>query len=512
MDISLTRTVIAKSYKVLATVNIDEDRPDIQNILMQVQKGLKLPPRLISFLTASGLYHNDEITPLGEQALVTGSFPSKERGIYEVWYIEDDYFGKMPVAMQRIEESSTQHGKNNRSRPFHNWSQVEKPQPSLKLNITEARVFLINENKSRDISDLKIEVMNRGDRSKSVQTTLKLEAPSNKANSQWSIIGKIPVDNRGVQKSIDFEFAISEQVTNQLITELCEHLEFTWNEKGNRAAIGKLEKIKYLLDFNIRSLSINDVDTMFGNFKQGSIKNLAIMPKDMKIALDWQEQWLHQLYKIEHVSCKSMEYQQRVWLSHTALKKFELPILLDQELLSKLDGERRNNEVYWHATASHYLVPQLTKQTLPSITFTDNQVISVGELLRQLTLNHEIQSFIYSDRHYKSKLHKNNLQAIAQQAEPNSGFVFTTDPNVSVPAGWDKELISNNRNNHDRYYIFISNMEVFSWKCSTSLDFADLTTQNSFTKGNCTFTRMREGELPQYLQDCLYKMNEEVAA
>ncbi|WP_413693095.1 hypothetical protein [Psychromonas sp. KJ10-2] len=314
------------------------------------------------------------------------------------------------------------------------------------------------------------------------------------------------------KKAKEFEIKIPQELSAKLIEDLCEHSNMTWNKKHCRAEIDNIEPCKYLQDFNIRSLPVHDVNTIFGNFKQGIMRNLPIMPKFKIIASEWQEQWLNKLFIDDHVSPESMEYLQRAWLKHSAINHFDLPLLLGQELLRKLDGEKRINEVYWHAAASNYLMPKLTKMTLPSITFTDKQAISTEELLRALTLNSEINSIIYSDRHYKSKLHANNLCAIHNQCNPNVGVVFTTDPDVNVPTGWEKELVKNSRDNHDRYYIFIANTEIFTWKCSTSLDFANLSKEQSFTKGNCTFTRLRESELPLYLQDCLRKINEEVAA
>ncbi|WP_413693094.1 hypothetical protein [Psychromonas sp. KJ10-2] len=201
IEISLTRTVKAISYKVLANLFISEERSDIKNILKQLQKGLKLPPRLMTFLTASGLYKNDEITQLGFDVIKTGTLLSKERGIYEIWYIDDNYFGKMPVAIQRIEESQSHNGKNNRSKQLHNWSQVEKPQPSLRLNTDQATVYLINEAKLRKVSKLAIEVIDRGSASKSTQIKIKLDAPLDKANCHWSINGQITINTRDVQKS-----------------------------------------------------------------------------------------------------------------------------------------------------------------------------------------------------------------------------------------------------------------------------------------------------------------------
>lgn len=517
MDIVLTRLVTAKCYKVLAQMSIYEERPDIKTILEQAKQGLNLPPRLEIFLSVSGLFKSSQITALGEALLKTGTFPSKERGIYEIWYLDDAYLGKVPIVLQRIEEKPSQHGvKYNRCGFLHNWSHSEKPHAGLKLDTDKANVFLVNESKLRVINNLDIEVIEQGMRSKSMQVEVKLSTRLDSfkqvLTGQWELTGKIAVNNQGAQNNQEFGINIPEQVTTQLLNELGENLNFFWNQKDNRACFSDLANTKCLLDFNIRSLEISHVDTELGAFSQGSIKNLPIMPKNMETALDWQKKWLKLIYLNCHVSPDSMIYQQRVWLEHIALRCCQLPLLTGMELLKQLDGEERNHEVYWHAATCHYLIPQLTKMTLPSITFTDKQQINVNELLRQLTLNSEIEHIIYSDRHYKSKLHASNLKAISKESSVKSGVVFTTDDSINIPDGWQKKVFKNTRENHDRYYIFITVSENFIWKCSTSLDFAELTKQTAFIKGNCTFTRLRESELPEYLQSCLNNITEEVAA
>ena len=508
--ITLIRTVKARSYKALATMFISEERTDIKKILEQVQNGLELSPRLINFLTVSKLYANNEITKLGHNVLKTGFLLSKERGIYEIWYINDTYFGKKPVAIQRVIEPSS-HQNKSRGSQLHNWSQAEKPQKSEGLDVEKASIYLINEKKLCDVTNFLIEVVDSGSVSKSTEINIKLDTPLDNANSEWLLSGKIATNNKGTQSNNEFEIKIVQTISNQLLEAVCDHLEFTWNSKYNRASISTLESSKYLLDFNIRQLKLRTVRTQFGEFKQGTIKNLPIMPKDNITALKWQDEWLYELYKDKHISPDNMKYQQQAWLKHDAIKHFNLPLFIGGDAINKLNGEKRNNEVYWHATTSHYLIPKFTKITLPSFTLTNKEAINVNDLLRRLTLNNKIDSIIYSDRHYKSKLHVKNLQAIENHCKPIVGVVFTTDSNVKVPNAWDKELVTNNRENHDRYYIFVSSEdEVFSWKCSTSLDFADLSKKQGFTNGNCTFTRLRKTELPVYLQESLSKINKEV--
>jgi len=514
--ISLTRTVKARSYKVLATMFISEERADIKKILEQLQKGLKLPPRLDTFLTASKLYANNEITKLGQRVLNTGSLLLKERGVYEIWYIDDSYFGKKPIAIQRVEEPSSNHNKKNRGNQLQNWPQAERPQTKQGLDIANATVYLVNEKKLCDLKDLLIEVVDNGSASKSTEINIKLEVPLDNPDSEWLLSGKIASNNKGTQSNNEFEINIVQTISHQLLEEVCEHLDFTWNNKYNRASISNFDSsfdsTKYLLDFNIKELDLRSVRSQFGEFKQGTIKNLPIMPKHSNIALRWQSEWLYELYKNKHISPESMNYQQQAWLKHDAIKAFNLPLLKGNDVINKLNDEKRNNEVYWHATTSHYLIPKSTKMTLPSFTLTNKEAINVSDLLRRLTLSSKIDSIIYSDRHYKSNLHVRNLQTIKNHCEDPVGIVFTTDSKVKVPIGWNKELVKSNSENHDRYYIFVSSEdEVYSWKCSTSLDFVDLSQKESFTKGNYTFTRLREAELPVYLQESLNEISKEVS-
>lgn len=112
MQITLQRQVKAVCYQVLATVNVEQERPDLQRILKQVEGDLdRLPPRLIDYLEKETLIKNNSLTKLGGKVIDSGKHSATERGIYQIWYLQEDaYLMQEPLLMQRVVESNTRKG------------------------------------------------------------------------------------------------------------------------------------------------------------------------------------------------------------------------------------------------------------------------------------------------------------------------------------------------------------------------------------------------------------------
>ena len=102
LALTLARTVQLKRYPVIAKVMFLRERPDLVSLLKGVQnKPADMPPRLTAYLKREALWDESGITDKGQQVIDSGLFEAKERGLYHIWYTDNDpLLGTRPVMMQ----------------------------------------------------------------------------------------------------------------------------------------------------------------------------------------------------------------------------------------------------------------------------------------------------------------------------------------------------------------------------------------------------------------------------
>ena len=508
MQITLQRQVKAVCYQVLATVNVEQERPDLQRILKQVEGDLdRLPPRLIDYLEKETLIKNNSLTKLGGKVIDSGKYSATERGIYQIWYLQEDaYLMQEPLLMQRVVESNTRKGGYQQRNKFYEWAETEKIVRESKFNCDFETVFLNDGAKVQEnnISNLHVEVLNTGIKNKQQNLTLTLNYSLEKGKYQveFKVTGQLPTRFNEREHFVEINNKYSDQHDDTFMQSILDALDMQWEDSSLRALCTTPKSHDALSTFIMSKHRLSSIDTCFGYFDSGEIKLLPIKPKDVTTAKEWQIQALNKLFKLDYLSVPQANYSQQIWLAHPAVKHYKLPLLQGPELLNQLD--RQQNPIsYWHASAANFLIPMNTKTPLPSITFKKNQELSISDLLRSLVLSEPIKHIIYSDRHYKSSKHDRNMREIVRISGAKSGAIYSCEPNAKIPEGWTLEVMQSKKDNHDRYWVIETINRSIIWKVTTSLDFIDFTYKTPKIESPTTFIQLEESDLPDYLQQAL---------
>jgi hypothetical protein len=508
MQIILTRHVTATCYRALANVDIKQTRPDIQKALELVETDYdSLPDRLINYLEKESLLREQQLTELGRKTCKSGLLASRESGIYDLWYLDqDDFLKSKPLLLQRVAEP-VKNGYQQR-KSFYSWPEAKKIAVTDARHSANAKILLAEDDgtcKQKSIKNLKLKVVNNGiTRQKArLKLTLSLIFNSNgDCVTNFKLGGVLPVKFGNQEKAIevneDYPIAFNEEVLHNI----AEFMNKQWNVEQHRMYSDLPKDKKALFSFIATESKLANIDTCYGKFTTGNIKYMPLMPKDTHIAKQWQENWLNELYRENYLSEKQAQYNQQTWLANPALKDYKLGIKTGKPLLFLLDRQQ-NPSSYWHATATHYLIPKETKSPLPSITFKDKDTLNVSDLLRYLALSEPVKHIIYSDRHYKSSTNIENMAYIARLSGAKFGKIYTTSPEVKVPENWQKQVMRSDKNNHDRYWIITTTQQQYIWKSSTSLGFVNFSNEQPKVVGNITFTQLEYKDLPDYLQQDL---------
>ncbi|PVZ68912.1 hypothetical protein [Pelagibaculum spongiae] len=507
MRIKLKRQVTAICYQAVASVDVEQERLDVQKALEQVKSDFKrLPLRLVSYLEKEHLIENQQLTAEGEETYQTGRLASRERGIYRIWYLDnDEALGTRPLMLQR--EAEPVKGSYQQRSNFYHWPETERVSSDDSRHTESDEIFVIAGDKEykKNIKNLNIEVINSGERTKKVTLDLEFEVSLRKDRTYtagFKLGGDLPLFINNKQRSV----AISEEYAVDLhcdfMNEVSSYLETEWDEQHQRMLSGAPDNKRSLSSFTHPKLKLEEIDTPYGGFDSGEVWQLPLMPEDRHEAEEWQKKWLNELYREDYFSSVQAQYRQQIWLSHPAVKHYELLVKSGKELLDCLD--RQLNPVsFWHASAANYLIPQGAKSALPSIRLNKDDILEVSDLLRYLTLSEPVESIIYSDRHYKSSKHRRNMSELARLSGASFGRIFTTDTSVKLPSDWQRTVIKSGKDNHDRYWILTTTSRHFIWTTTTSLDFIDFSVDESKVLSPVTFTQIKQNDLPEYLQEAL---------
>ncbi len=524
MYINLKRQVDAVRHRVLATVDVELTRKDIQQLLTQVSDDFdRIPQRAIDFLQKEGLIDKGyQLTSKGSHTHKTGMFYSRERGIFDIWYLDnDEYLQTLPLLLHRVHEP-TRGGYRKRA-SFYDWpEQIREPQES-KLHCDDAfSVTVFPNKKPTNIKWLNIEARNGSLRTEKTSLDLRLETTldDNELKAQFRLEGNLIVDNDGQKKQVRIERDWPAKIEANFFDDIAYCLNLKWSPTHKRMMGSVPEDTGSLLDFLKPCESLNSIkpaiDTSYGDFCQGEVRSIPLMPENRSIAQQWQRAWLAEWLREKYYTPEEVQHNQQVWLQHPAVKDYDLHALTGDNLLGALNRSKYPHS-YWHAAAAQALIPDNSCLVPASITLKEGSYLDAGELLRQLTGGEQVKTLIYSDRHYKSAVHAHNMQKLAKLGGIVDGIIFSEGDSTQKPEGWQIESVkkspapcetrnsasTTSRPDHDRYWILITNNKPLLWKCSTSLDFIDFRKPEPRIKGSPTFTRQNTQDLPDYLQQAL---------
>lgn len=513
LNVTLSRTIRLKRYPIIARVTFLRQRPDLVSLLKGMQNNsFKVPPRLKAYLNLEALWDESGITDKGQHVVESGLFEAKERGLYHIWYTNNDpLLGTRPIMMQRdtaIFDPNMQSWKKGADAARSEF-QVKQP---LLLKVLEASFVDRSSSELKNMSlkmvSFEPEVICTPEKSAEIQ----LEWELGSSKSVVSLRGQLDMlqfnQNKSSSRPEILELSIEGigDHLNDVMDVIAGELHGNWLPE-NRRLQSSLESIQdypsAVQKFQIGSFNRSNLKTNIGEFKSAQVKHVSIQPADQSDAEKWQRFWLEDFYSRKYHSSLEARKQQSQWLDHSALQDFELP-LKEQQLLSELSRES-HPQAYWHIAAIADLTPSRSRKLRMPISLVNDDVLDLGELLSQLSGGERIDHIIYSDRYVHSSRQSRNLNTLAAYFNGAKGLLLTLNKQrgkeAELPENWSREILQKQHDNHGRYWILVGTQHTWCWECSSGLDFIHERGRQFTIGGSPTFTPKEVGALPQYLQD-----------
>lgn len=519
LALTLSRNVQLKRFPIIAKVTFLRDRPDLVSLLKGIQNNpADMPPRLKAYLKRETLWDESGITDRGQQVIDSGLFEAKERGLYHIWYTNNDpLLGTRPVMIQRDTAFFDPDRQNSDSKSWKKGPdaartefQVKQP---LQLNVLEESFVDHKKSELKNISlkmeSLEPEVICPPEKSAEIH----LEWTLGFSASQLSLKGQLDMlqfnQNKTSSRPETLELSINDFDVrlNDVMAAIAGEFDGHWLPKDRRLQ-SSLESIQRypsaVQKFQIGSLNRTGLKTNMGEFQSVQAKYVPIQPANQADAEDWQRFWLEDFYSSKYHSSAEARKQQSEWLDHIALNYFELPLKEQQSLLSELSRESQP-QAYWHIAAMADLTPSRSRKLRMPISLVNGEPLALEDLLKQLSGGEYIEHIIYSDRYVHTSRQSRNLSYVAAYFSDAEGLLLTLDrqhgKEAELPANWSRDILHKQNDNHGRYWILVGTEHTWCWECSSGLDFIRENSAQFIVDGSPTFTPKEEAELPRYLQD-----------
>ncbi|MFM2482851.1 hypothetical protein [Celerinatantimonas sp. YJH-8] len=519
LALTLSRTVQLKRYPIIARVTFLRQRPDLVSLLKGMQNNpANMPPRLKQYLTREALWDEAGITDKGQQVVDSGLFEAKERGLYHIWYTDNDpLLETRPVMMQRDTAFFEPDLKNSDVRSWKKGADAARSEfrveQLLKLNVLEESFVDRSKSELKNISlqlaSFEPEVICSPDKSAEIQLEWTLDFLA----SKLSLTGLLDMlqfnQNKPSSRPETLELSIDDfgDRLNDVMTAIAGEFYGHWLPEERRVDT-QLEQVQRypsaVQKFQIGSFNRSGLQTNMGEFQSVQAKCIPIQPTNQADAEEWQRCWLEDFYSRKYHSSTEARKQQSEWLDHIALNGFELPLKEQQSLLSELSRESQP-QAYWHIAAMADLTPSKSKKLRMPISLVNGDVLELDELIQQLSGGEYIEHIIYSDRYVHTSRQIRNLKHVADCLADAEGLLLTLDKQhvreAELPDNWSREILQKQNDNHGRYWILVGTQHTWCWECSSGLDFIRENSGQFTVDGSPTFTPKEVAELPRYLQD-----------
>ncbi|WGY46233.1 hypothetical protein [Vibrio sp. ABG19] len=514
LALTLSRNVQLKRFPIIAKVTFLRDRPDLVSLLKGMQNNpADMPPRLKAYLKRETLWDESGITDKGQQVIDSGLFEAKERGLYHIWYTDNDpLLRTRPVLMQRDTAFLDPNMKGWKKGADAARSEFQVKQP-VQLNVLEESFVDRNKTEpkhySLQLASLEPEVICSPEKSGQIE----LEWTLDFSQSLVSLKGQLDMLQFKQNKTGSRPEALALSIDdfgdrlNDVMAAIAGEFDGDWliEDRRLQASLESIQRYPSAVQkLQIGSLNCSGLSTVIGRFKSVQAKHIPIQPVDQLDAEKWQRFWLEDFYSRKYHSSPEARKNQAQWLDHIALNDFELPLKEQQSLLSEIPRESQP-QAYWHVAAMADLTSSRSRKLRMPISLVNTDLLDLGELLQQLTGGEYIEHFIYSDRYVHTPRQSRNLNSVAAYFTDADGLLLTLDKQhgkeAELPDSWSREILQKQNDNHGRYWILVGTEHTWCWECSSGLDFIRESGGRFIVDGSPTFTPKEEAELPRYLQE-----------
>jgi len=453
MKLTLKRDVTLKRKEMIAYLDIDQRREDLQSILKNQRIDL-LFTRLKDHLKKFDLINEyDALTESGKNAIKTGLVKEKEYGQYEIWYhVDEPWFGTLPVALHRINA-----GKGNQDKDTNRWA---KPEDVLdKFSQDKAQSILD--------SDSKIDV----NLSSLTPRTVK------KINDKVAT-GHLTCTADDVNKK-EFSCKLSANLD--------------WSQKNKeKSTISNEMTYKYDPVALIHDILGKDFDTMYkcllidippknptdvtrnerlenkAGFNEIYIEDIPLRAKNKSCAENWLKSLLAHTWSSQYVTKEQMEIDQNEWIHSQALSNYDLTAKNTDQVLFELN---ENRQTFWNVAVMHDLRPAKANIRIPFVLEKNESQVN-SKITEHLFKGREVSRIIISDRYIQPK----EISILEKLLPDDAGIkitVFSRYNLMSTPDNWELKILSPKRDydvdDHNRYWLIKSSNGWEYWSFSHSL-------------------------------------------
>jgi len=515
LKIVLNRKVSLKRYPVIATVNFLRKRTDIAKLLSFVEsKPQLIPARLNAFLNREGLIDGVALTEKGKEVQSSGLFESSERGLYHIWFTDDDpLLGSRPVMMQ-ADTAFFDPGIEAWMKGVDAARSQFCLEPETKVQVLETEYqgkgtrLTLN---TLSLATLTPEVICSPESSAKVEMSWQLD----ESGSLVQLTGQLDMfdfsNNKKLPKPEKLNLSIQHGAEHlaSVMHDISKTLSGTWKPTIKRLALSEDRASQFtnaIQDFCIHKVPEFKLETEFGYFDCGAA-SIPVTPTDSTDAREWQRAWLEDYYSNGYRSAGKANSDQAQWLEHLAVDNFGLQFINRNSLFEMLP-----RTAAWHVAAIEDLSPSKGKKMRMPISLLNNDSLNLESLIAQLTGGDTVRQVIYSDRYVSTNKQQRNLNVLAGCLPGVTGLLLSLESingkEITMPQGWILEGFQKEHYNHGRYWLFLTDAGPYCWECSIGLDFFHANGQADYVvAGTPGFTPKDVLELPRYLQDRLEEYN-----
>ncbi len=520
LALTLSRTVHLKRYPIIVKVTFLRERPDLVSLLQAMQSNsTDTPPRLKAYLKREALWGDSDITDKGQQVVDSGLFEVKERGLYHIWYTDNDpLLGTRPVMMQRDtaffdpDVTAWKKGPDAARSEFRVNESLQLP--VLEEQLTDSRRSELTL-RNLKLSSLHPEIICSAEKTTEVNLEWRLSTTSDEISIKGQL-DMLQFNKNGSSprpEALDLSINDFAHRLNHVMAAIAGEFDGHWLLEKQRLET-QLEQIQRypsaVNKFQIGSFNCSGLQTDMGEFQSVQAQHIPIQPRSQADAETWHRYWLEDFYRRSYRSSADARQQQAQWLDHIALNDFELPLKEQQPLLSELSRESQPVS-YWHIAAIADLTPSKSRKLRLPISLVSGDELDLDALMQQLTGSEQIQQVIYSDRYVHTPRQSRNLKVVADSLADAEGLLLTLDKQrgneANLPNYWTRETLQKQNDNHGRYWILVGTEHTWCWECSSGLDFIRENGGRCSVDGSPTFTPKEMTELPQYLQDQIKQLS-----
>jgi len=515
LELVLEREIALKRYPVIATVKSLRRRPDIVALLEAVEnKSISMPMRLSTFLKREKLIEGYALTSRGKEVQDSGLFDSNERGLYHIWYTDEDpLLGTRPILIQTDTAffdpgvEAWIKGNDAERSDFR----VEKELNVQVLESTYRGRDSVQTWNTLNVVMLNPEVICPPESS----ATVDLRWQPGISSSMVTLTGNLDMiefsNHKKINKpeTLDLSFQHPVESTALVMDDVARKIAGSWNRQSKRVVLNKdciLQFPNVIQNFRLDQLPPFELETVFGGFNC-VFASLPVMPADAADARQWQSAWLEAYHSTGYHAGRKANNDQSKWLEHPAVADINLPLVSGRALLETLSPSSA-----WHVAAIEDLSPSKNKKLSLPLSLLNGDILDLESLVARLTGGDTVRQVIYSDRYIVTEKQQKNLCVLAEYFQGATGLLLSlaskNDAGITLPKGWKRLVLEKEHDNHGRYWLFVTDDGPRCWECSIGVDFIHNTGQRQYVvSGTPGFTPKEVEELPRYLQERIADFN-----